>query len=177
MNHLREGVSHEAKHRCRYSAHYDNRIYTCKVGPAPPALCALSDQWLRVWSYDASVSPRRRAMRAVRRWSWFRRPQRPPTRPGSVWPSTPGPGESWRRRRTLMSSRDHVRPRWVNFNIIFSGMWSSVQTVQWSTEAGSTGTATRTLSTPWSVLRYTTFGRGWEFLFLGTNFFVWGKKT
>uniref|UniRef100_A0A671PJ96 Zinc finger FYVE domain-containing protein 1-like n=1 Tax=Sinocyclocheilus anshuiensis TaxID=1608454 RepID=A0A671PJ96_9TELE len=32
MNHLREGVAHEAKHRCRYSAHYDNRIYTCKVG-------------------------------------------------------------------------------------------------------------------------------------------------
>ncbi|XP_018583295.1 zinc finger FYVE domain-containing protein 1 isoform X2 [Scleropages formosus] len=31
MNHLREGVSHEAKHRCRYSAHYDNRIYTCKA--------------------------------------------------------------------------------------------------------------------------------------------------
>ncbi|KAI2652003.1 Zinc finger FYVE domain-containing protein 1 [Labeo rohita] len=31
MNHLREGVAHEAKHRCRYSAHYDNRIYTCKA--------------------------------------------------------------------------------------------------------------------------------------------------
>ncbi|XP_076873688.1 zinc finger FYVE domain-containing protein 1 [Brachyhypopomus gauderio] len=31
MNHLREGVTHEAKHRCRYSAHYDNRIYTCKA--------------------------------------------------------------------------------------------------------------------------------------------------
>ncbi|XP_026854232.2 zinc finger FYVE domain-containing protein 1 [Electrophorus electricus] len=31
MNHLREEVSHEAKHRCRYSAHYDNRIYTCKA--------------------------------------------------------------------------------------------------------------------------------------------------
>uniref|UniRef100_A0A8B9GZP7 Zinc finger FYVE-type containing 1 n=1 Tax=Astyanax mexicanus TaxID=7994 RepID=A0A8B9GZP7_ASTMX len=31
MNHLREGVSHEAKHRCRYSPHYDNRIYTCKA--------------------------------------------------------------------------------------------------------------------------------------------------
>lgn len=31
MNHLREGVVHEAKHRCRYSAHYDNRIYTCKA--------------------------------------------------------------------------------------------------------------------------------------------------
>ncbi|XP_053469700.1 zinc finger FYVE domain-containing protein 1 [Ictalurus furcatus] len=31
MNHLREGVIHEAKHRCRYSAHYDNRIYTCKA--------------------------------------------------------------------------------------------------------------------------------------------------
>ncbi|XP_061698985.1 zinc finger FYVE domain-containing protein 1-like [Syngnathoides biaculeatus] len=31
MNHLREGVCHEAKHRCRYSIHYDNRIYTCKA--------------------------------------------------------------------------------------------------------------------------------------------------
>lgn len=31
MNHLREGIVHEAKHRCRYSAHYDNRIYTCKA--------------------------------------------------------------------------------------------------------------------------------------------------
>ncbi|KAG7466365.1 hypothetical protein MATL_G00164100 [Megalops atlanticus] len=31
MNHLREGVNHEAKHRCRYSAHYDNRVYTCKA--------------------------------------------------------------------------------------------------------------------------------------------------
>uniref|UniRef100_A0A8C1UIG2 Zinc finger, FYVE domain containing 1 n=1 Tax=Cyprinus carpio TaxID=7962 RepID=A0A8C1UIG2_CYPCA len=31
MNHLREGVVHEAKHRCRYSVHYDNRIYTCKA--------------------------------------------------------------------------------------------------------------------------------------------------
>lgn len=31
MNHLAEGVCHEAKHRCRYSVQYDNRIYTCKV--------------------------------------------------------------------------------------------------------------------------------------------------
>ncbi|XP_046904129.1 zinc finger FYVE domain-containing protein 1-like [Hypomesus transpacificus] len=31
MNHLWEGLSHEAKHRCRYSVHYDNRIYTCKA--------------------------------------------------------------------------------------------------------------------------------------------------
>ncbi|XP_048829854.1 zinc finger FYVE domain-containing protein 1 isoform X2 [Brienomyrus brachyistius] len=31
MNHLREGISHEAKHRCRYSVHYDNRVYTCKA--------------------------------------------------------------------------------------------------------------------------------------------------
>ncbi|XP_031436033.1 zinc finger FYVE domain-containing protein 1-like isoform X2 [Clupea harengus] len=30
-NHLREDVPHEAKHRCRYSAHYDNRIFTCKA--------------------------------------------------------------------------------------------------------------------------------------------------
>nr|XP_020469604.1 zinc finger FYVE domain-containing protein 1-like isoform X2 [Monopterus albus] len=31
MNHLGEGVCHEANHRCRYSAQYDNRIYTCKA--------------------------------------------------------------------------------------------------------------------------------------------------
>lgn len=31
MNHLGEGVGHEAKHRCRYSIPYDNRIYTCKA--------------------------------------------------------------------------------------------------------------------------------------------------
>lgn len=31
MNHLGEGACHEAKHRCRYSVQYDNRIYTCKV--------------------------------------------------------------------------------------------------------------------------------------------------
>uniref|UniRef100_A0A8C5HKF0 Zinc finger FYVE domain-containing protein 1-like n=1 Tax=Gouania willdenowi TaxID=441366 RepID=A0A8C5HKF0_GOUWI len=31
MNHLKEGLDHEAKHRCRYSAQYDNRIYTCKT--------------------------------------------------------------------------------------------------------------------------------------------------
>ncbi|XP_035473658.1 zinc finger FYVE domain-containing protein 1 isoform X3 [Scophthalmus maximus] len=31
MNHLKEGANHEAKHRCRYSAQYDNRIYTCKA--------------------------------------------------------------------------------------------------------------------------------------------------
>ncbi|TKS76017.1 FYVE domain-containing protein 1 Double [Collichthys lucidus] len=27
----KEGLDHEAKHRCRYSAQYDNRIYTCKA--------------------------------------------------------------------------------------------------------------------------------------------------
>uniref|UniRef100_A0A8C3AKY3 Zinc finger FYVE-type containing 1 n=1 Tax=Cyclopterus lumpus TaxID=8103 RepID=A0A8C3AKY3_CYCLU len=31
MNHLKEGLDHEAKQRCRYSAQYDNRIYTCKA--------------------------------------------------------------------------------------------------------------------------------------------------
>ncbi|KAM8831893.1 zinc finger FYVE domain-containing protein 1 isoform 2-T2 [Spinachia spinachia] len=31
MNHLKEGLDHEAKHRCRYSAQCDNRIYTCKA--------------------------------------------------------------------------------------------------------------------------------------------------
>lgn len=34
MNHLGEGMCHEAKHRCRYSIQYDNRIYTCKVSTA-----------------------------------------------------------------------------------------------------------------------------------------------
>ncbi|XP_019742667.1 zinc finger FYVE domain-containing protein 1-like [Hippocampus comes] len=31
MNHLGEGVCHEAKHRCRYSVQQDNRIFTCKA--------------------------------------------------------------------------------------------------------------------------------------------------
>lgn len=31
MNHSGEGLNHEAKHRCRYSVQYDNRVYTCKV--------------------------------------------------------------------------------------------------------------------------------------------------
>lgn len=31
MNHAGEGLSHEAKHRCRYTLQYDNRVYTCKV--------------------------------------------------------------------------------------------------------------------------------------------------
>lgn len=35
MNHLKEGLGHEAKHRCRYTAQYDNRIYTCKVSTEP----------------------------------------------------------------------------------------------------------------------------------------------
>lgn len=35
MNHLKEGLDHEAKHRCRYSAQYDNRIYTCKASTNP----------------------------------------------------------------------------------------------------------------------------------------------
>lgn len=35
MNHFKEGLEHEAKHRCRYSAQYDNRIYTCKVSKSP----------------------------------------------------------------------------------------------------------------------------------------------
>lgn len=35
MNHLKEGLDHEAKHRCRYTAQYDNRIYTCKVSTEP----------------------------------------------------------------------------------------------------------------------------------------------
>ncbi|KAL0969148.1 hypothetical protein UPYG_G00223150 [Umbra pygmaea] len=31
MNHMIEGLCHEAKHRCRYSPQYDNRVYTCKA--------------------------------------------------------------------------------------------------------------------------------------------------
>ncbi|TWW72199.1 zinc finger FYVE domain-containing protein 1-like [Takifugu flavidus] len=31
MNHAGEGLSHEAKHRCRYTVQYDNRVYTCKA--------------------------------------------------------------------------------------------------------------------------------------------------
>ncbi|XP_015825712.3 zinc finger FYVE domain-containing protein 1 [Nothobranchius furzeri] len=31
MNHLDEGAFHDAQQRCRYSAQYDNRIYTCKA--------------------------------------------------------------------------------------------------------------------------------------------------
>uniref|UniRef100_A0A6Q2Z549 FYVE-type domain-containing protein n=1 Tax=Esox lucius TaxID=8010 RepID=A0A6Q2Z549_ESOLU len=31
MNHLGEGLCHEAKHRCRYSPQHDNRVYTCKA--------------------------------------------------------------------------------------------------------------------------------------------------
>ncbi|XP_024147556.1 zinc finger FYVE domain-containing protein 1 [Oryzias melastigma] len=31
MNHLKEGLDHEAKHRCCYSAQHDNHIYTCKA--------------------------------------------------------------------------------------------------------------------------------------------------
>lgn len=50
MNHLREGVVHEAKHRCRYSAHYDNRIYTCKVGPKQ------CNTWPDFTSYTYSVT-------------------------------------------------------------------------------------------------------------------------
>lgn len=38
MNHLKEGLDHEAKHRCRYSAQYDNRIYTCKASTNLPRM-------------------------------------------------------------------------------------------------------------------------------------------
>lgn len=47
MNHVGEGVCHEAKYRCRYSVQYDNRIYTCKVsvGAHLCSLLSLSLPW------------------------------------------------------------------------------------------------------------------------------------
>lgn len=45
MNHLGEGLCHEAKHRCRYSVQYDNRIYTCKVSRVYSSAGPLSLNW------------------------------------------------------------------------------------------------------------------------------------
>lgn len=50
MNHLKEGLDHEAKHRCRYSAQYDNRIYTCKASTSPNTQLVFRDGGLmRSW--------------------------------------------------------------------------------------------------------------------------------
>lgn len=61
MNHLKEGSEHEAKHQCRYSAQYDNRIYTCKV--SVPRHAALnedaSDYVSEIFSRPATREGRR----------------------------------------------------------------------------------------------------------------------
>lgn len=56
MNHLKEGLDHEAKHRCRYSAQYDNHIYTCKAStpPLPPFDCGSSVTILSVVNLNLS---------------------------------------------------------------------------------------------------------------------------
>lgn len=56
MNHLGEGQSHEAKHRCRYSLQYDNRIYTCKVGlPLRLLLQPSCNTWSQVFDFACTV--------------------------------------------------------------------------------------------------------------------------
>lgn len=97
MNHLREGVVHEAKHRCRYSAHYDNRIYTCKVGAKqcntwPDLTSCTYSVTAQVWHYVLTCYSRL-VMRVAKRWLWFQRRRHPLTHLGLVWPYTPGPGE------------------------------------------------------------------------------------
>ncbi len=52
MNHLKEGLDHEAKHRCRYSAQYDNRIYTCKASTSPK----ISHACVEICRLDAVLS-------------------------------------------------------------------------------------------------------------------------
>ncbi|XP_059908211.1 zinc finger FYVE domain-containing protein 1-like [Gadus macrocephalus] len=59
MNHLGEGVCHEAKHRCRYSPQQDNRIYTCKacyergqeVMVVPKTSASCDSPWLGLAKY------------------------------------------------------------------------------------------------------------------------------
>ncbi|XP_047201559.1 zinc finger FYVE domain-containing protein 1-like [Girardinichthys multiradiatus] len=59
MNHLHEGSYHEAKQRCRYSAQYDNRIYTCKacyeggkeVIVVPKTSASSDSQWMGLARY------------------------------------------------------------------------------------------------------------------------------
>lgn len=49
MNHLKEGLEHEAKHRCRYSAQYDNRIYTCKASTNPKRHTCMCWSMMMFW--------------------------------------------------------------------------------------------------------------------------------
>lgn len=65
MNHLKEGLDHEAKHRCRYSAQYDNRIYTCKAS-TNPSTCVEGRRLDEILSVFAELL--RPAMREGRRW-------------------------------------------------------------------------------------------------------------
>lgn len=59
MNHLGEGQSHEAKHRCRYSVQYDNRIYTCKVGVLLLLLMLQPsrDTWAQAFDFVCTALP------------------------------------------------------------------------------------------------------------------------
>lgn len=50
MNHAGEGLNHEAKHRCRYSVQYDNRVYTCKVSSSSVSCCLSLVRWRGVTS-------------------------------------------------------------------------------------------------------------------------------
>ena len=45
MNHAGEGLNHKAKHRCRYSVQYDNRVYTCKVSCELPMVITSHVGW------------------------------------------------------------------------------------------------------------------------------------
>ncbi|XP_065260475.1 zinc finger FYVE domain-containing protein 1 [Emys orbicularis] len=59
MNHVKEGVSHEAKSRCRYSHQYDNRVYTCKacyergkeVSVVPKTSASTDSPWMGLAKY------------------------------------------------------------------------------------------------------------------------------
>lgn len=151
MNHLKEGLDHEAKHRCRYSAQYDNRIYTCKVRTNTHTLHVQA-------AYSRSISGTcglRSATRGGRRSSLFPKPQPRRTRRGSVWPSTPGLGESM----GSVSSID-LCPRLNRVHLFLAGTSSSAPTVRSSTGAGSTGTGTRTRWKRWSGQRSSTSGPG-----------------
>lgn len=56
MNHLKEGLDHEAKHRCRYSAQYDNRIYTCKASTHSKCYTCVCWIMMRCWVFVLNFS-------------------------------------------------------------------------------------------------------------------------
>lgn len=69
------------------------------------------------------VWPCRHVMRAVRRWSWFLRPQLPRTRHGLVWPFMPGQGESWYWTVMMIASGrrvNFIQPLFFFFSPMFS---------------------------------------------------------